>query len=113
MGAASAVPNSSWTLPLTTALRHVVDRPGLIETVLLAAAINLVMGVTLATSAAMVTGVHGETDTSYALLQMAGAIVTVAVLFTIAHVPTSLQLLGVAGYAMIFIGGKISARPPA
>jgi MFS family permease len=100
--------SGNWALPLQTALRHVITRPGLLEAVLLAAAVNLVIGVTLATSAAMVTGVHGETDTYYALLQMAGAITTVIVLFAIAHFPTALGRLGVVAYVMIFIGGIIT-----
>jgi hypothetical protein len=77
----------------------------LLEAVLLAAAVNLVIGVTLATSAAMVTGVHGGTDTYYALLQMAGAVATVIVLFAIAHLATALATLGIVAYVMIFIGG--------
>ncbi len=91
-----------------TALRHIIQRPGLMETVLLAAAVNLIIGVTLATSAAMFTGVHGETDTSYALLQMAGALMTVIVLFMIARLRTALWTLGILAYAMIFIGGLVS-----
>ncbi|MGC2779934.1 MAG: MFS transporter [Bradyrhizobium sp.] len=94
-----------WTLPLATALRHLIDRPGLIETVLLAAAVNLIIGVTLATSAAMMTGIHGQTGTTYAFLQMTGAVATVIILFATAHVPTPLPLLGLLGYAMIFVGG--------
>ncbi|MFP3481152.1 MFS transporter, partial [Burkholderia sp. SIMBA_057] len=53
----SAAPGH-WTLPLRIALRHVLVLPGLKKIVLLAAAENLVIGVTLATSAAMVTGFH-------------------------------------------------------
>jgi hypothetical protein len=95
----------SWVSSLKTALRHIIQRPGLLEAVLLAAAVNLVIGVTLATSAAMVTGVHGGTDTYYALLQMAGAVATVIVLFAIAHLATALATLGIVAYVMIFIGG--------
>ena len=97
-----------WALPLITAMRHIIHRPGLIEAVVLAAAVNLVIGVTLATSAAMVTGVHGETDTAYALLQMAGAVATVIVLFVTAHLPAALGTLGLVAYAMILIGGLVS-----
>lgn len=103
----TAVQNG-WVASLTTALRHIIERPGLLETILLAAAVNLVIGVTLATSAAMVTGVYGETDTFYALLQTAGAIATVIVLFATAHMPASLQALGLTGYAMIFLGGILT-----
>jgi MFS family permease len=102
-----AVPGS-WTLPFATALRHLVGRPGLVESVLLAAAVNLVIGVTLATSAAMFTGVQGQSDTSYAFLQMAGAVATVVILFATAHLPAPLPLLGLLGYLMIFIGGLVT-----
>ena len=101
-----------WALPLRTALRHLIHRPGLLETVVLAAAVNLIIGVTLATSAAMVTGVHGETDTSYALLQMAGAVMTVIVLFATAHLPAALGTLGLVAYVMIFIGGLLTGLAP-
>jgi hypothetical protein len=98
----------NWALPLKTALQHVIKRPGLMEAVLLATAVNLIIGVTLATSAAMVTGVHGETDTYYALVQMAGAVATVIILFLIAHLSTSLESLGLMAYVMIFIGGVVT-----
>ena len=98
----------NWTLPLQTALRHIIHRPGLMQAVVLAAAVNLVIGVTLATSAAMVTGVHGETDTAYALLQVAGAVTTVIVLFITAHLAAGLWTLGLVAYVMIFIGGLVS-----
>jgi MFS family permease len=97
-----------FALPMKTALCHLIQRPGLLESVALAAGVNLVIGVTLATSAAMVTGVHGETDTYYALLQMAGAVATVIILFVIAHVPISLPTLGVVACAAIFVGGILT-----
>ncbi|WP_133663226.1 MFS transporter [Paraburkholderia sp. BL10I2N1] len=56
-----AVPESAhgtWFKPIKTALAHVIHLPGLKSVILLAAAENLVIGVTLATSAAMVTGFH-------------------------------------------------------
>lgn len=96
---------NGWVRQTKTALQHIVRRPGLMEVIILGGAVKLVVGATLATSAAMVTGVHGQTDTYYALLQVAGAIATVAILSATAHVPASLQLLGIIGYVMIFVGG--------
>ena len=102
------VATGNWTLPLKTALRHIVRLPRLMEVVLLAAAVNLIIGVTLATSAAMVTGIHGETETYYAVLQTAGAIATVIILFAIAHTSASLKTLGLAAYSLIFLGGVVT-----
>ena len=90
------------------ALQHLVRLPGLMEVVLLAATVNLVIGVTLATSAAMVTGIHNETETYYAILQTVGAVATVIILFGTAHAPVSLKALGLAAYALIFLGGLIT-----
>ena len=75
---------------------------------LLASAVNLVIGVTLATSAAMVTGIHGETSAYYAALQTAAALATVIILFAIAHTAFSLRTLGAAAYAAIFAGGLMT-----
>lgn len=102
------VATGNWALPIMTALRHVLRLPGLMEVVLLAAASNLIIGVTLATSAAMVTGIHGETETYYAVLQTAGAIATVIILFGIAHTSASLKTLGFGAYLMIFFGGVLT-----
>ncbi len=100
--------SGSWLSPLATAFRHLVKLPGLLEVVLLAAAVNLIIGVTLATSAAMVIGVHHQDSTYYALLQAAGAIATVAILLTIAHTSMSLKTLGVTAYVTIFVGGVMT-----
>lgn len=102
------VATGNWALPIMTALRHVVRLPGLMEVVLLAAAVNLIIGVTLATSAAMVTGIHGETATYYAVLQTAGAVATVIILFAVAHTSASLKTLGLAACSMIFLGGVVT-----
>ena len=96
---------SSWLLPLATAFRHLVKLPGLLDVVLLAAAVNLIIGVTLATSAAMVIGAYHQDSTYYALLQVAGAIATVVILFTIAHTSMSLKTLGITAYTTILVGG--------
>ena len=58
--------------PFGVALTHVLTLPGLSRLVLLAAAENLVIGTTLATSAAMVTGMFRQSGGFYAALQVAG-----------------------------------------
>lgn len=98
-----------WFRPLQTAARHILRISGLKEAVLLAAAVNLVIGVTLATSAAMVTGLQGQTETYYALLQTAGAVATVVILFFIAHVTLSLNTLGLLSYSLVCVGGLLTS----
>ncbi|GLR91944.1 hypothetical protein GCM10007857_86620 [Bradyrhizobium iriomotense] len=100
--------SGSWAVPIITALQHLVRLPGLMEVVLLAAAVNLVIGATLATSAAMVTGIHHETEAYYAILQTVGAVATVIILFGTAHAPVSLKALGLVAYALIFLGGLMT-----
>ena len=97
-----------WATPLVTAARHIVRLPGLIDVVVLAAAVNLIIGVTLATSAAMVTGVHGQTEFFYAVLQAAGAVATVVILFGIAHTTLPLGALGSVSFTMIFLGAVMT-----
>lgn len=105
-------PHGHWAHPYLTAARHIVKLPGLPQAVLLAAALNLVIGVTLATSAAMVTGVHGQSEWVYALLQTAGAVATVVVLFAVAHLSVPLRVLGVAAYSMVLLGGVLTGIAP-
>lgn len=95
-------------MPLRIALRHVLVLPGLAKVVLLAAAENLVIGVTLATSAAMVTGYHAQSNHYYALLQTAGALATVLILVTIAHTAWPSRMLGRVAFAAICAGGVIA-----
>lgn len=97
-----------WISPLLTAFDHIIRLKGLKEIVLLTAAVNLIIGITLATSAAMVTGIHGETETYFAILQAAGAVATIIILFATAYLSTSLNLLGGTAYLMIFLGGLVS-----
>jgi MFS family permease len=97
---------------MKTALAHVVGLPGLRRLVIQAAGVNLVVGVTLASSAALVTGVHARTAGYYGALQTAGAVVTVLVLMGIAHVSVPLQKLGVAGFSLIVMGGLLTALSP-
>lgn len=97
-----------WTMPLRIALRHVWALPGLKQVVLLAAAENLVIGVTLATSAAMVTGMHAQSNRYYAGLQTAGAIATVLILLMIARAAWPARRLGLVAFVSICAGGVIA-----
>jgi MFS family permease len=94
---------------MKTALAHVVGLPGLRRLVIQAAGVNLVVGVTLASSAALVTGAHARTAGYYGALQTAGAVVTVLVLMGIAHVSVPLQKLGLVGFSLIVMGGLLTA----
>lgn len=102
-----------WSLPLRIAFRHVLVLPGLRQVVLLAAAENLVIGVTLATSAAMVTGIHAQSDRYYAALQTAGAVATVLILLTIARTAWEAQTLGRVAFISICAGGLIAGASSA
>jgi len=102
-----------WTMPLRIALRHVLLLPGLKKVVLLAAAENLVIGVTLATSAAMVTGIHAQSSRYYAGLQTAGAVATVLILLTIARNAWPARTLGLLAFASICAGGVIAGASAA
>ncbi|QQC65226.1 MFS transporter [Paraburkholderia ginsengisoli] len=102
-----------WTMPLRIALRHVLKLPGLKKIVLLAAAENLVIGVTLATSAAMVTGYHAQSSHAYAALQTAGAVATVVILLTIARTAWPARMLGRVAFVAICAGGVIAGASAA
>ncbi|MBI1244423.1 MAG: MFS transporter [Alphaproteobacteria bacterium] len=102
---------SRWIGPLTTAATHVLRLPGLALAILLTAAVNLVIGVTTATSAAMVVGTLARSDGDYALLQAAGAVATVAILYFVTRTSLAVGALGmistvalVAGCAMTGLG---------
>ncbi|HEX7933349.1 MAG TPA: MFS transporter [Paraburkholderia sp.] len=104
--------HGAWFRPIGTALSHVAHLRGLKSVVMLAAAENLVIGVTLATSAAMVTGYHHESSRYYAGLQTAGACVTIAILLLTAKVPFSRRTLGFVAFSSICAGGLIAAASP-
>ena len=97
-----------WALPMKTAFMHVLHLPGLKKLVALAAAENLVIGVTLATSAAMVTGLHHQSGRFYALVQTAGAVATIVILLVIARTSISRRALGLLSFVAIFVGGLIA-----
>jgi MFS family permease len=98
-----------WLQPYRTALVHVLHLPGLLPLIILSAGVNLVIGVTLATSAAMVTGAFHQSGNDYAALQTGGAIATVLILLVIARLSLPLRGMGVVSYACIFFGGVATA----
>ena len=102
-------PGESWWVPLRTALGHILHLPGLKPLIALAAGVNLVVGVTQATVAAMVTGLLAQSDARYAQLQTAGAVVTVLVLAWVARVHWRGHALGVWSYTLLLVGGLMTA----
>ncbi|MBB2931323.1 MFS transporter [Paraburkholderia silvatlantica] len=101
-------PRRNWLAPYRIAFMHIVAIPGLLEVSVLAAGVNLVVGVTLATSAAMFTGVYGQTASAYAWLQVAGSIATVVVLMFVAHVKLPARASGATSYLLIVLGGLLT-----
>ncbi|NBJ09913.1 MFS transporter [Microvirga sp. SYSU G3D207] len=104
--------HDSWVDPFRIALKHIWHLPGLRRAAALSAGLNFVFGATLATSAAMVTGIHGQSEQSYALLQTASAVASIAILTVLAHVIIPLRAMGAIGYTAIFIGGLLTAISP-
>lgn len=103
----SAAPQRDHAHPLAdlkTALALVWRLPGLTRAILQAAGVNLIIGATLATAAAMVTGFFAQSEQTYAWLQVGGAVVTLAVLTLTAHVSLSLPVLGRTAYGLICLG---------
>ncbi len=99
---------ANWFGPLMVAARHVWYLPGLAEVAVLAAGVNLVYGAAMATAAAMVTGMLGQTAFDYALLQAAAAILSVAILLFVAHAPFRIGALGAIAFALILSGGVMT-----
>jgi uncharacterized protein (DUF697 family) len=71
-----------------------------------------VIGVTLATPAAMVTGIHHQSGRYYAVLQTVGAVATVAILLAIARTSWSRKTLGLVAFLSICLGGMIAGASP-
>jgi hypothetical protein len=67
------------------------------------------VGVTLASSAAMVIGSFGETKDFYAGLQATGALLTIAILYVLARISMPLKLLGSMSYIALLLGAFITA----
>ena len=101
-----------WLQPLRTAFGHIRDRVELRRIITLAVGVNLIIGVTLATSAAMVTGQYAADKDAYALLQAAGAAVTIGILFYLARASMPLKVMGGLSYTMIAVGALITAVSP-
>ena len=101
-----------WLRPLKIAFGHIRSLPELKRVITLAVGVNLIIGVTLATSAAMVTGQFAQDKDTYALLQAAGALVTIGILFYLARAGLPLKVLGGVSYSMIGVGAVIMAVSP-
>ncbi|AZF05281.1 MFS transporter [Pseudomonas sp. R5-89-07] len=101
-----------WFQPLRIAFGHIGNLVELKRIITLAIGVNLIIGVTLATSAAMVTGLYAGDNNAYALLQAAGALVTVVILFYLARSTLALKVLGGLSYSMIAVGALITAISP-
>lgn len=99
----------SWTQPLRTAFGHIGRISELKKIICLAVGVNLIVGVTLASSAAMVIGSFGQSKDFYAGLQAAGALVTIVILFVLARVELPLRLLGGLSYSVIVLGALLTA----
>jgi MFS family permease len=101
-----------WIQPLRIAFRHIRELTELKKIITLAVGVNLIVGVTLATSAAMVIGQYSAGKDAYAWLQAAGALTTILILFFLARVVLPLRVLGSLAYSMIAAGAFISALSP-
>lgn len=101
-----------WLQPLRIAFRHIRNLPGLKRLIALTVGVNLIIGVTLATSAALVIGQFSAGKDAYALLQAAGALVTIVILFYLARATLPLKVLGGVSYGLIAIGALIMAISP-
>ena len=101
-----------WLQPLRIALRHIGEQPQLQKIITLAVGVNLIIGVTLATSAAMVIGQYSASKDDYASLQAVGALVTIGILLLLARVTLPLRVLGLVAYLMIGGGAFICALSP-
>ena len=105
-------PPGIWLQPLRTAFGHIRNLVELKRIIILAVGVNLIIGVTLATSAAMVTGQYAADKDAYALLQAAGALVTIGILFYLARSSLPLKVVGGLSYSMIAVGALITAVSP-
>lgn len=82
--------------------------PDLLRAIFQAAGVNLIIGATLATAAAMMTGFFDRSEQEYAWLQVGGALATLAVLTLTAHVHFGLNTLGRTAYALICLGAVLT-----
>ena len=105
---APPLPGATLTADLRQGLRHILTLPGLGRLVLLASAINGVLGATLATTAAMTTGVHHQSGAALACLQAAGAAATIVVLLIVARIRAQSLPVGLLAVSLIMAGGLLS-----
>jgi len=108
----SGAPARSLMSMMGIALHRIFYTPGLRRLVIQAAGVNLVVGVTLASCAALVTGVHKQSADYFAILQAVGAVVTVCILLAIAHVTVPARRLGAVSYVLMILGGVLTAISP-
>jgi hypothetical protein len=101
-----------WLNPLRIAFGHILRLAELKKIIGLAVGVNLIIGVTLATSAAMVIGQYAAGKDAYAGLQAAGAVTTIIILFFLARVSLPLNVLGAVAYTSITAGAFITALSP-
>ena len=101
-----------WLQPLRVAFGHIRNLAGLKRLIALTVGVNLIIGVTLATSAALVIGQFSAGKDAYALLQAAGALVTIVILFYLSRATLPLKLLGGVSYGLIAVGALIMAISP-
>ncbi|WNZ76790.1 MFS transporter [Pseudomonas sp. P105] len=101
-----------WLNPLRIAFGHIRNLAELKKIIGLAVGVNLIIGVTLATSAAMVIGEYSAGKDYYAWLQAAGAVTTIIILFFLARVTLPLRVLGSVSYTLIAAGAFITAFSP-
>lgn len=101
-----------WLNPLRIAFGHIRDLAELKKVISLAVGVNLIIGVTLATSAAMVIGQYDAGKDYYAGVQAAGALTTIVILFFLARVTLPLKVLGALSYTLIAAGAFVTAFSP-
>jgi MFS family permease len=101
-----------WLQPLKIAFGHIRGSAELKKIISLAAGVNLIIGVTLATSAAMMVGQYAQSNSDYAGLQAAGAVTTIVILFVLARVNLPLNWLGGMSYVAITLAALITGLSP-
>ncbi len=102
-------PVGFWWQPLSTAFGHIRRSAELKKIIALAVGVNFIVGVTLASSAAMVIGSFGESKDFYAALQASGAVITIIILYVLARISLPLKLLGALSYSALVLGALVTA----
>ncbi len=109
---APQTPEGAWWQPYRTGLSQWWNLPNLFRLTVVTAGVNLVLGVTMASSAAMVTGVFRQTEHVYALLQTAGAVATVVILLAVTRFKFNLLSMGVWSFVIVLVGSFMTAFSP-